>query len=197
MAEQPSSEQFERVPWRDFELEVSEYIRAGIDRLQFGLIPDASEVVSRCRLYSKARESDITFDVVVKTYAKPKPTTPWHLWIWECKNYSHDVPVDDVEEFHSKLVQVGAHKGTVVTRQGFQAGAIAFARSHGIGLMTLYKGHVQTFAMSDDPGGGWVECQAMFWMFGNGQAFDAIEDGCYLSAFIRHELRAVVGSRQR
>ncbi len=31
-------------------------------------------------------------------------TVPSIIWIWECKDYtSSSIPVDDIEEFHSKL----------------------------------------------------------------------------------------------
>jgi hypothetical protein len=110
-----------------------------------------TQVVPRCKLYSKARESDITFDVVVKSYSAFDPRNPMLVWIWECKNYTSEVPVDDVEEFHSKMVQVGAHKGTMVTRVGFQTGALNFAKSHGIGLMTLNKRELIVLAMSAAP----------------------------------------------
>jgi hypothetical protein len=59
------------------------------------------------------------------------------LFIVECKCYSHPVSVDDVEEFHSKIDDIGAHKGIMVTTVGFQEGAIKTAKGRGIALALL------------------------------------------------------------
>lgn len=47
--------------------------------------------------------------------------------------------MDDIEEFHAKLEQIGADrtKGTVVTTGKFQSGAVAYAKSKGIGLVRM------------------------------------------------------------
>lgn len=59
------------------------------------------------------------------------------LFIVECKCSTYAVPVDDVEEFHSKLDDIGAHKGIIVTTVGFQKGAIKTAKGRGIALALL------------------------------------------------------------
>lgn len=59
------------------------------------------------------------------------------LFLLECKHYKHPVPVDDIEEFHSKLDDIGAHKGIVFTTVGFQEGAVKAAKARGIGLVLL------------------------------------------------------------
>jgi hypothetical protein len=63
-------------------------------------------------------------------------TIPYWVWVWECEHYGHQVPVDDAEEFHAKLEQVGADKtkGTMITPVGFDSGTIEHARAKGIGL---------------------------------------------------------------
>jgi len=61
------------------------------------------------------------------------------LVLVECKNYNHRVPVDDVEEFHSKLDDIGAQKGILITTVGFQEGAIKAARGRRIALALLTK----------------------------------------------------------
>ena len=55
----------------------------------------------------------------------------------ECKDISRLVPVDDVEEFYAKMVQINAHKGTMASRRGFSKGCTTFARKSGIGLFRL------------------------------------------------------------
>lgn len=59
------------------------------------------------------------------------------LFLVECKCYSHAVAVDDVEEFHSKIDDIGAHKGIMITTVGYQEGAIRTARGRGIALALL------------------------------------------------------------
>ncbi|HEX8208852.1 MAG TPA: restriction endonuclease [Longimicrobium sp.] len=103
-----------------------------------GIAPSAGKVFHRKGYYSAARDADIVTDVSLEVY-RPGSTEPFLIWIWECKDYGHRVPVDDVEEFQKKMEQIGPSrtKGTVVARSGFQKGAINVARSWGIGLVRL------------------------------------------------------------
>lgn len=59
------------------------------------------------------------------------------LCIVECKCYSKRVEVSDVEEFHSKLDDIGAHKGIIFTTVGYEAGAKKVAEGRGIALLVL------------------------------------------------------------
>lgn len=61
------------------------------------------------------------------------------LVVVECKHYGHKVRVDDVEEFHSKLDDIGAQKGILVSTKGFQAGAVKTATGRRIALAVLTK----------------------------------------------------------
>lgn len=63
------------------------------------------------------------------------------LFLVECKHYAHPASVDDIEEFHSKIDDIGAHKGVMVTTVGYQDGAIKTARGRGIGLALLTTEH--------------------------------------------------------
>jgi hypothetical protein len=121
-----------------FERRVVELLRAELVAGHLGLVTACSEVFHRKGYYSSARQRDIIFDVSIEV-RRPPATTPFFLWLWECKEYTHPVPVDDVEEFHSKLQQVGADrtKGTVVTSTKFQKGALNYALANGIGLVRI------------------------------------------------------------
>jgi len=90
--------------------------------------------------YSKDREKDILFDISVEV-TLPGQDRHSLLFLFECKNYGHSVPVDDVEEFFAKIQQVsGANaKGIVVSTNSFQDGAFKFARSKGIGLLRYFS----------------------------------------------------------
>jgi hypothetical protein len=59
------------------------------------------------------------------------------LCLVECKWYNHKVDVSEVEEFRSKMEDIGAHKGLMFTTVGFQDGAVKYAKAYGIGLARL------------------------------------------------------------
>ncbi len=59
------------------------------------------------------------------------------LFIAECKCYKSRVHVGEVEEFNSKLQDIGGHKGIMFTTVGYQTGAVKAARGFGIALAQL------------------------------------------------------------
>ena len=129
-----------QLAWERFEDEVAAHFEREIERKSLGWIPEFCHVIQKPEYYSKARESNITFDVSVELRPNKDDENASHIWIIECKDYpNRSVPVDEVEEFVEKIRQVGAHKGTIVTRKGFQSGGITVAKTYRIGLMTLNK----------------------------------------------------------
>jgi restriction system protein len=62
------------------------------------------------------------------------------LGLVECKCYKSRVEVSDVEEFHSKGDDIGAHKGIMFTTVGYEAGAVKVAKGRGIALFILREG---------------------------------------------------------
>lgn len=119
----------------DYELKVMNLVKLMLEKEELGISPKQARVLHKPTYYSRDRRKDIIFDVSIEIRRKDAEMPYW-IWIWECKNYSHKVPVDDVEEFHAKLNQVGANrtKGTIITPVGFDEGAYEFALSKGIGL---------------------------------------------------------------
>lgn len=59
------------------------------------------------------------------------------LAIIECKDYDTKVPIEKVEAFRTKMEDVGAMKGIMVSPKGFQEGAIKTAEAYNIELFTL------------------------------------------------------------
>jgi predicted helicase len=59
--------------------------------------------------------------------------------IIECKHYKSTVDIGKVRELNSKLNELGANKGIIVTTVGFQSGAIELAKKTGIGLAVIKK----------------------------------------------------------
>jgi hypothetical protein len=122
-------------PGQAFEGEVHKWLRRVLVPELLGMDPGNTRVYRGKSYYSRDRSSTIKTDVSVEIFLKGA-SEPSILWIWECKDYSHPVPVDDIEEFESKLRQIGEHntKGTMVARNGFQKSAVSLAKSKRIGL---------------------------------------------------------------
>jgi len=118
-----------------YELQVADAVEAELGLGNYGLDPTLANLRRKPAYYSRDRKKDIVFDVSIEL-SRRGATTPFWIWVWECKNYTHTVPVDDVEEFHAKLSQIGADraKGSMITPVGFDSGAVEFAKSKGIGL---------------------------------------------------------------
>ncbi|HEY9872163.1 MAG TPA: restriction endonuclease [Candidatus Obscuribacterales bacterium] len=57
------------------------------------------------------------------------------LILVECKNHSRLVEASEVLEFASRLDDIGAQKGIIVTTRGFHSGALQVAKSKGIALV--------------------------------------------------------------
>lgn len=60
-----------------------------------------------------------------------------YLTVIECKDYRRQVPVEDVESFVTKSIDVKANKAIMVSSSGFQEGCIKVADRHNIDLFTL------------------------------------------------------------
>lgn len=112
-----------------------EAVESEIRQGQLGLNPDLAKVYRHRSYFSRDRAKNIVTDISVE-FHRAGAGFPFLVWVWECKDYSEKVPVNDVEEFHAKLEQIGVHKtkGTIVCPNGFQDGAIEYATSKGIGL---------------------------------------------------------------
>jgi hypothetical protein len=57
------------------------------------------------------------------------------LILFECKHYRRRVGVEDLFAFTSRLSDIGAHKGVMVSTVGFQKGAKKIAMAHNIALV--------------------------------------------------------------
>ena len=126
--------------WKDFEEEVAVYFERSLPTGVWGLSASSCRVRRKPAYFSKDRDGDIVFDVSIEVFPPDTPEEIHFLWLIECKNYpSRNVKVDEVEEFHRKMMQVGAHKGVMMTRFGFDSGALKFAKTNRVGLCVLKK----------------------------------------------------------
>lgn len=86
------------------------------------------------KYYSLDRQDFIIPDITVE---KSVDGHIFFIIVIECKEYDGPISVSEVEEFHSKLQQIGADntKGILVTSNGkFQKSAFKYAESKGISL---------------------------------------------------------------
>lgn len=126
------------------EEEVYDLIHEAINKNEFMISNPNVKIRKNPRYYSKDRGANIEFDVSVEKYLddpdENKDIKPSIIIVIECKDYSNGIPVDDVEEFHAKLQQIGEDntKGIIITKHGcFQRSAVAYAESKGIALARI------------------------------------------------------------
>jgi len=60
-----------------------------------------------------------------------------HTVMIECKNYSSNITLEKVRNFFAVLNDADNSNGIMVTKVGYQSGAVEFAKFYGIGLKTL------------------------------------------------------------
>ncbi|MEZ5125322.1 MAG: ImmA/IrrE family metallo-endopeptidase [Thermoleophilia bacterium] len=123
------------------EVRIAELLEGEIEAGRFWAKAECCRVLRKQPYHSAARGSDIVFDIAVEI-SLPGEEEPSLVVLVECKNYSHLVPVDDVEEFYQKIDQVtGANvKGILATRTALQSGALAFAKSKKLAVLRYFDG---------------------------------------------------------
>jgi len=107
-------------PWKDFEILVAQ--------IQQQTAPNA-KVDHNQKIKGKSGRTR-QLDVVMRT----KVGLHEVMVVLECKRHKRRVGIEKVEAFANKLKDVGAHQGAMVSPKGFDAGAIAAAKEHNIGL---------------------------------------------------------------
>ena len=127
-----------------FEKEVLYLINKLVHSNKFLLSEPYVYVHRGAKYFSKDRRAYIKCDISVEKYLEDpleaKELNPAIIVVIECKDCSRDISIDDVEEFHEKLQQIGADntKGIMITKKcNFQKSALNYAQSKGISLATL------------------------------------------------------------
>lgn len=140
---------------KEFEEIVFNTITKLIKSNQFMLSEPYIKVIRNAKYYSKDREANIICDISVEKYLEDPDSNPALnpaiIVVVECKDYSGAVPVDDVEEFHSKLQQIGADntKGIMITHTGgFQRSALNYAHSKGIPLARILPNEQVSYVLN-------------------------------------------------
>jgi hypothetical protein len=113
-----------------FEEKACEILSSAVKALRFGLDPDCCHIERKKGYYSKDRNSDIIFDISMEVI--PPGADQVHiLYLIEVKDYKGLVPVNDVEEFLSKIQQVAGLyvKGVLITTSNLQQGALNLVKA--------------------------------------------------------------------
>ncbi|MDI3238568.1 restriction endonuclease, partial [Acinetobacter ursingii] len=121
-----------------FEEIVFNYFNHLIKNGYFGFTKDQCLLTRQKAYYSRDREKEIFFDLSLELFF-PQQNIPFLIILIECKNYNKKVPIDDIEEFSSKVSQISAHKtkALCITTKGFQEGALTFSKNKGISLWRI------------------------------------------------------------
>ncbi|WP_196896038.1 ImmA/IrrE family metallo-endopeptidase [Aureivirga marina] len=116
-------------------------IQKAIENDEFGISKTSARVFKKKGYYSQRREKEIIFDLSIEIWP-PNAHRFSLLFLIECKSSnSKKVPVDDVEEFWSKIDQVAGKnvKGVMISDNSFQKGGLNFAKNTGMMLIEVNK----------------------------------------------------------
>jgi hypothetical protein len=108
--------------WKDYQEETAAYYRA------LGLSADTDVTIEGVR-------SEHKIDVAVRGYKAGVE----FLWIVECKYWSRRVSKETVAALATIVQDVGADRGLLLSRRGFQPGATALAQKSNITLTSLVE----------------------------------------------------------
>lgn len=114
--------------------------------------PENTAIFLGKKYYSLQRQDYIQMDITIEKFYEKDSRCPSIILVFECKDYNGSIPVDDVEEFHAKLQQIGADntKGFIITRNGrFQRSAISYAKANGIALAKIILNPLEVDAITN------------------------------------------------
>jgi len=120
----------------DFENKVFGYITTELSNDRLHVLGKRSNAYQKKGYFSKDRQSEIITDISIETFL-PDASDYSLLTIIECKDYSSAIPVDDLEEFHSKIQQIAGNnvKAIFATSAALQKSTLNFAKSKKIGVI--------------------------------------------------------------
>lgn len=119
-----------------FEDKVFKYITTELSNDRLHVNSSRSKAYQKKGYFSNDRQSEIITDISIETFL-PDALDYSLLTIIECKDYNTEVPVNDIEEFHSKVQQIAGNnvKAIFVTSAALQKSALSYAKSKKIGVI--------------------------------------------------------------
>ena len=121
-----------------FEEIVAQKLKQALQSRRLGLLPESAAVYRKKAYFSKDRGAAIVVDVSIEL-TLPGANTWSILWVWECKDHARPLAVGAVEEFYSKLTQIGGANviGGLACSGPLQCGALEYAKSKGIAVARI------------------------------------------------------------
>lgn len=104
--------------------------------LVYGVINSKTcKILRKKKYFCNDRKADVEFDVVIEIY-RENSDKPFSYVVFECKNYTRNIPETCVTEFSDKLGRIFKHaaKGVLVVSTRLQSGADNIARSRSMGI---------------------------------------------------------------
>jgi hypothetical protein len=119
-----------------FENKVFRYIIAELSNDRLHVPGNRSKAFQKKGYFSKDRQAEIIIDISIETFL-PDATNYSLLTVIECKDYNSAIPVNDLEEFHSKVQQIACDnvKAIFITSAALQKSALNYAKSKGIAVI--------------------------------------------------------------
>lgn len=121
-----------------FEEKCSNVIKGALKNGELGIIPSICKIYTKKKYFSFEREGDIIFDISIEVTPKgaKKPTL---VYVIECKDLNKKVPVDDVEEFQSKISGLRGFqvKGVIISNGSLQKSGYNIANNRGYMLIEV------------------------------------------------------------
>ena len=138
----------------DFEDFVFKHITTELSEDKLHILGKRSKAYQKKGYYSKDRQSEIIIDISIETFL-PDASDYSLLTVIECKNYNSAVPVNDIEEFHSKVQQIAGDnvKAIFATSAALQKAALNYAKSKKIGVIRFlpYENQLQWLVFASPP----------------------------------------------
>ncbi|NUQ73408.1 MAG: ImmA/IrrE family metallo-endopeptidase [Polyangiaceae bacterium] len=144
-----------------FEAKVFSLLKREIADGRFFGHPDCCKLRWKQGYYSADRKANIIFDISIEVYL-PGQSFYSLLILVECKDYGKPVPVDDAEEFSSKIEQVRGSKGIIVSTNSFANGTYEFCKSKKIGLARYFDKSTLKWELTRSPSS--ISCSTPNWV---------------------------------
>jgi len=105
-----------------------------IEDQRLGILKDCIRIYNKKdkKYPSKLKgRSDVEFDLTIEVWAPGAPKYSM-IYIFECKNYKHRVPIGQIKKFHSDITEThGVNaKGILISSSPLEKGAFEFAEAN-------------------------------------------------------------------
>ena len=120
----------------DFEETVFDNFKRELQEDHLFVSGKTAKIFRKKGYFSKHRKSNIITDISIESYLPGRKRYSL-LIVIECKHYSKPIPVNELEEFYSKVQQIAGVnvKAIFATNAALQKGTFEFAKSTNIGII--------------------------------------------------------------